>query len=350
MAEHSLPYRDIHSELSSVFSVPQPVDTSIESIRRQVRRDIPNALDTILLLQGGAQTEIASNGEGGAIPLFPAITETRLLTDPVALRNFQKQEAILRSLTDYEYFPISHVRLHKDGGSISEFSLAFVKPTLKHPISYELQGALARLDDADTSEGEFYISEFREDRDVPRQPIKLDAELALSLIDAACLQHGSNEAPDSLEEKLFYLIDQSASKTIRRSGEYSILGGEAILEAAHSELMTRKIGKSVTRLCGYSARLQRGHAGPEEVTGVTSTLSIEYDMSSVPRFTAFYDMIVNDTHQTMNRDERTALFHERFLLYRSRPELFFDEITATLENTTGLSRSDQDGLDTPDAG
>ena len=338
MAEHPSPYRDIHSNLSSMFSVQQPVDTQIESIRNHVQKNIPNALDTVLFLNNGSQTDIASNAAGGAVSLAPLLTENRLAANPNTLRDYHKYESILLGLTDHMYFPLSHIRVPIVGGKIGEFSLVCVNPTSKENESYELHGSLTNPAlMGDMEKDEFYLIETPKEAKVgPLAPIELDADIAQAIVNAACMQHGRDDTPASISEKLLYLVEESATKTIRKSGEYSIQNGETLLQADRSEIITRKLGKTASRLMAYSVRIQRDTQQPGEPVGITTALTLGYDATARPRYNAYYDFVVNDPHNTMERPARTSLFEERFMLYRARPELFFDEIAESLDSAASL--------------
>ncbi len=332
MSEHPSPYRYIHSNLSSTFLAPQPVDTRIESIRNHVGKNIPNMLDTILLMSGGVQTETASNSERGAVPLFPALAETRRLAQSPDSRGY---DTVLASLTDHAYLPASHVRTHTEDGMISEFSLVFTNPLSKDGESYELQGSLTTGDDEPEFEEDFYLTETNKHGNIDT-PLKLDSGIALSIVQAACMQHGSDNIPTALTDKLSYLLEKSAQKTIRTVGEYLVSQDETILQAHRSEFVTRKLGKDAIRLLSYSARIQRAAPQPADGVDVVSALNLSYDSTARPKYNAMYDLVVNDPHQVMPREARTAYFEERFMLYRSRPELFFEELSGLLDRATIL--------------
>lgn len=320
-----------------MFSLQQPVDMRTRSIRQNVRHNIPAALDTILFLHGNGQTEYATNGADGSVPLFPALTEKKLESNPDASREFQRYESVLLGLTSHKYFPVSHVRIHENAGAISEFSVVFVKQTAKSTESYELYGALSSSEGTqDSVNDEFYLIENTEDG-TQQQPLKLDRQLTSDIISAACILHGQGDTPLLLNEKLLYLLDASNSKTIRQSGEYSILGGEALLQADRSEFVTRKLGKSAAKLTGYRVRIQRGLSSQGDAVGVTSVLDLNFDSSDRPMYSAFYDMAVNDPHRTMEKSARTSLFEERFMFYRSQPETFFNEIAESLDGAASLN-------------
>ena len=330
MPEHSSPYRDIHSNLSSVFSSAQPVDTAMESIRHHVQKGIPSAVDDLLFLHGSLESEVSSNGPAGAIELFPALAETRHMTDGANSREYRRSESMLAALSSHEYFPMSHVRVYRSQGAISEFSLVFSTPKAKGS-SFELHGSLTLPGYGDELKGnEFYWLEFSDQGHI-EPALALDEAAAADIINAACLQHNEDEIPASITEKLAYLLEKSPVRTNRRMGEYAINGGERIVTANRSEVITKRMARDAIKLMGYGVRVQQ--TVPVELDGIsaTSTLTIAHDATARPRYNAFYDMIINDPHQTIDRDERTRLFEESFMLYRSKPELFFDEIASALE-------------------
>lgn len=86
----------------------------------------------------------------------------------------------------------------------------------------------------------------------------------------------------------------------------------------------------------YSVRIQHDVRHPSESVGITTAFSLGYDAAARLRYNAYYDFIVNDPHGTMERSARTSLFEERFMLYRTHPELFFDEIAESLDSAASL--------------
>lgn len=324
------PFREVHSELASVFGTAHPIDIRIPRTRELVQKSIPDTIDTILLLHGAEEEK--ATAPDGFIGLFPGPAEDLMkMSDPATLEKFNEDLLLFRELTGSDYLPVSHMRLSEYKGILQDFSLVFMNPVSSKRKIFELVGV---FDDGSADDKFEFIAQSPADK-TPSKPHPLHEDVAGALINIACLFHGVEDTSSSLQERIRLLADNSPEITHQRHAEY--LGeSESLVELKRSDLVTHTIGERAVKLAHYYAIMRKTERLNGGAAEATSSVSLLYDITDKPRYKAHLDMFVNDPHRTLDRDQRRQFFHEPFMHYRDNPEDFFEQIAAKLEEIAAL--------------
>jgi hypothetical protein len=311
---------------TSVFTSKFPVDLSHPDVRKSVQKDIPAYLDTVFLLRGGSIEEFSTEPRG-KLSLHPAMTQAALQgVDGPESREVKDRHDTFHALTDGAALTTAQVQINREGGIVTDFSIAATDSAPNIPAVYELRGAI-NIPDADD------VFEIAKTDDTKEDwSMLVDSDIAQDFVQALHEQRvGHPTEPVPIEAGLMRLLDTSSQ--IFHQQEMTIESTDGP-DVSLSIKRRSRIEKGIMKVAAYS--LIRREVEMLEDMEISSAFSLSYDRSKTPRYDADVAYLMRTYSDFPGHAERESHFERWSIHYRKNPERVYAGLAEAARRLTSF--------------